>query len=126
MLFWLNVGLGPPEWVAAALYLPIALLEVSTYGLPVALVGVAIVHATSLVVPWQWVHVVVAGAAGLGLAWAWTDLTGLASLGAPAHTISVIVGISAAVGRAVVIPLFPGRFRTARVPRSGRPAISRP
>ena len=105
MLFWLNAGLGPAGWVAAALHLPIALIEVSTYGLPVAVVGVALVHATCHRIRWQSVHVLVAGTAGLALAWAWTDLTGLASLGPPAHTISVIIGVSAAAGRAAVIPL---------------------
>ena len=120
VLFWLNVGLGPAGWVAAALYLPIALLEVSTYGLPVALGGVILVHATCFLVPWQSVHVVVAGAAGFALARGWTDLTDLASLGPPAHTISVLVGVAAATGRAAVIPLVVRR--RAAVERDFRPA----
>jgi hypothetical protein len=120
VLVWLNADSGAEGWVAAALYLPIALVEVSTYGLPVALAGVVLVHAACSLVPWQWVHVVVAGATGLALAWAWTDLTDLTSLGPPAHTISVLVGVSAAIGRGAVIPIV--RHRRAAVERDFRPA----
>jgi len=76
VLVWLNAGSGPEGWVAAALYLPIALVEVSTYGLPVALAGVVLVHAACSLVPWQWVHVVVTGATpGEGYYGAYTSPT---------------------------------------------------
>jgi len=105
ILLWSNARLGSEEWLAALLYLPIAVMEVSTYGLPVAVLGVLVLDVTCRRIPWQAVHVLVAGASGVGLAWAWTAVTHLDSIGPPAHAFSVLAGVSAAVGRAAVVPM---------------------
>lgn len=99
-----------PEWasgdihrvVAAVLFLPVSVYVVGLVGAPVALVGVLVAHGLCSKVRSQSVHVAVAALIGLLLGAAYQPVV---AAGAMNWWNPVAVGISAAVGRAAVIPL---------------------
>ncbi|MEO7351455.1 MAG: hypothetical protein ABIR34_12525 [Marmoricola sp.] len=89
----------------------VATIYVTLFALPTAPIGVLLVHLACRRVEQQSVHVLAAGLAGVltGLCFgAWVDgVSGLADT----FSLSLILGVATAAGRAAVIPLRP-RVRT--------------
>lgn len=97
-------------------YVPLVLLACSTYGLPVAVLAVLVVHLGCRRTGAGWVHVLAAGVVTGLLTWAWLALTFPGEdLGqAPSWMDreawpATLAGISAAIGRAAAHRWVPRR-----------------
>lgn len=100
----------------ATVGLPFTMMYEATYGLPFALVGVALLHLICQHLPEQWVHVTVAGMLGAATG---AFLSGTILEGHLVGWNAAQVALATAVGRAAVIPLVVRR--RAAVERDFRP-----
>jgi hypothetical protein len=84
-------------------------------------VGVLLVHVTCRHVEAQWVHVLAAGMAGVLTGIAFGQLVDVGSSALDGWVLTLILGISTAIGRAAVIPLARGRRTPVDDDFAGRP-----
>lgn len=99
--------------VAAIVYVPLLTLFAATYGFPVAVAGVLVVHVALRRVERQACHVLAAGVVGALLSAGYADALGFDDLGPDVLVVAVSVGVGAAAGRVAVIPLVESRRRLA-------------
>lgn len=95
-----------------ALYVPLCALAAATFGAMAWVPAVLLVHVSCRSVRGQAVHVVVAGLIGAAAALPPIGLTGGLGYGSWAYRV-LAVGLSAAAGRAAVVPLVSSRRRLA-------------
>ena len=113
----LDTGSGAGRILQLAPGAVVALVYVVPVGLPLAVLGAGLVHLLCRRVRSQWVHVLAAGTAGL--------LAGLlvvrplaASVDGIVHptVLALVAAVSAALGRAAVVPLLPAAAAPPRTP----------
>lgn len=102
---------GVPE--ALVIYLPAGFLVIAVVGCPVAAAGVLAMQVLCSRVAAQGVHVAVGAVVAAGATYGYLPLLGLDDLGPVNGWIAVVVGGSAAIGRAAVIPRVSSRRRRA-------------
>lgn len=102
-------GIGDPALA------PVVVAIVAVFGLPVAIVGAAVIHLSCFEVESQEVHVAVAGLTATFLSYAYLAVFGADPVNPLTLLLAALAGASAAIGRFVVIPRV-GRRRDQLAP----------